>query len=228
MSLNFFNNLKENLEKNDNLSQITDSIGDFINELAEALKNSTDANEELDIVTQISSSNKLSVASENELMKERINVLNNYAKNNGETFYFIFNKVKNEDKYRVWKFSNGKRTQSEMQKDDLPNDANVNSILKVTDDKLVTDKEGTNIVISKIKERADEIIEKQNKKIEDYKKEGHTYLVTEDINGRVFLWDSTEKPSYEIEDVYFPEELKNKAKEGNSFLYQNGTYTHIS
>lgn len=228
MSLNFFNNLKENLEKNDNLSQITDSIGDFINKLAEALKNSTDANEELDIVTQISSSNKLSVASENELMKERINVLNNYAKNNGETFYFIFNKVKNEDKYRVWKFSNGKRTQSEMQKDDLPNDANVNSILKVTDGKLVTDKEGTNIVISKIKEMADEIIEKQNKKIEDYKKEGHTYLVTEDINGRVFLWDSTEKPSYEIEDVYFPEELKNKAKEGNSFLYQNGTYTHIS
>ena len=215
MSLNFFNNLKENLEKNDNLSQITDSIGDFINKLAEALKNSTDANEELDIVTQISSSNKLSVASENELMKERINVLNNYAKNNGETFYFIFNKVKNEDKYRVWKFSNGKRT-------------NVNSILKVTDGKLVTDKEGTNIVISKIKEMADEIIEKQNKKIEDYKKEGHTYLVTEDINGRVFLWDSTEKPSYEIEDVYFPEELKNKAKEGNSFLYQNGTYTHIS
>ena len=228
MSLNFLNNLKENLEKNDNLSQITDSIGNFINELAEALKNSTDANEELDIVTQISSSNKLSVASENELMKERINVLNNYAKNNGETFYFIFNKVKNEDKYRVWKFSNGKRTQSEMQKDDLPNDANVNSILKVTDGKLVTDKEGTNIVISKIKERADEIIEKQNKKIEDYKKEGHTYLVTEDINGRVFLWDSTEKPSYEIEDVYFPEELKDKAKKGNSFLYQNGTYTHIS
>ena len=228
MSLNFFNNLKENLEKNDNLSQITDSIGNFINELAEALKNSTDANEELDIVTQISSSNKLSLASENELMKERINVLNDYAKNNGETFYFILNKVKDEDKYRVWKFSNGKRTQSEMQKDDLPNDANVNSILKVTDGKLVTDKEGTNIVISKIKERADEIIEKQNKKIEDYKKEGHTYLVTEDINGRVFLWDSTEKPSYEIEDVYFPEELKNKAKEGNSFLYQNGTYTHIS
>lgn len=228
MSLNFFNNLKENLEKNDNLSQITDSIGDFINELAEALKNSTDANEELDIVTQISSSNKLSLASENELMKERINVLNDYAKNNGETFYFILNKVKDEDKYRVWKFSNGKRTQSEMQKDDLPNDANVNSILKVTDGKLVTDKEGTNIVISKIKERADEIIEKQNKKIEDYKKEGHTYLVTEDINGRVFLWDSTEKPSYEIEDVYFPEELKDKAKEGNSFLYQNGTYTHIS
>ena len=228
MSLNFLNNLKENLEKNDNLSQITDSIGNFINELAEALKNSTDANEELDIVTQISSSNKLSLASENELMKERINVLNDYAKNNGETFYFILNKVKDEDKYRVWKFSNGKRTQSEMQKDDLPNDANVNSILKVTDGKLVTDKEGTNIVISKIKERADEIIEKQNKKIEDYKKEGHTYLVTEDINGRVFLWDSTEKPSYEIEDVYFPEELKNKAKEGNSFLYQNGTYTHIS
>jgi hypothetical protein len=41
------------------------------------------------------------------------------------------------------------------------------------------------------------------------------------------LWDSTEKPKNEIEDVYFPEELKDKAKEGRSFIYQNGTYTYI-
>ena len=53
-------------------------------------------------------------------------------------------------------------------------------------------------------------------------------MVTEDINGRIFLWDSTEKPKFEIEDVNFPEELKYKAKEGNSFVYKNGTYVHIS
>ena len=76
-------------------------------------------------------------------------------------------------------------------------------------------------------EGAKEVIERQNKQIEDYKKEGHTYLVTEDTNGRVFLWDSTEKPKKEIEDVYFPEELKDKAKEGNKFLYQNGTYVYV-
>ena len=36
------------------------------------------------------------------------------------------------------------------------------------------------------------------------------------------------KPKFEIEDVNFPEELKDKAKEGNSFLYKDGTYTYIS
>ena len=100
--------------------------------------------------------------------------------------------------------------------------------MRMEEGKLVVDKETTVKVLNEITERAKEIIDKQNKKIEDYKKDGHTYLVTEDIKGRVFLWDSTEKPKYEIEDVDFPEELKEKAKEGNSFLYQNGKYTHIS
>ena len=38
MSLDFFNNLKENLEKNDTLSKITEGISVFIGELSEALK----------------------------------------------------------------------------------------------------------------------------------------------------------------------------------------------
>ena len=109
----------------------------------------------------------------------------------------------------------------------MPSDAGVNSIMRMKNEKLIVDSESTKTVINDIKEKADEIIEKQDKKIQEYKKEGHTYLVTEDTNGRIFLWDSTEKPKYEIEDVYFPEELKDKAKEGTSFLYQNGTYTQV-
>ena len=230
MSLEFFNNLKENLEKNDTLSKITNGISEFISELSETLQNANNTEKNMDIVTKIALDNRLSIASENEISKIRIEVLSEYANRTKDegTLYFIFNKVNGEENYRVWKFDDGKRTQSEISKNDLPQDASINSVLRMENGKLVKDNEATNVVINEIKERADKVIEKQNQKIEEYKKEGHVYLVTEDIRGRVFLWDSTEKPKNEIEDVYFPEELKDKAKEGNSFLYQNGTYTHIS
>ena len=227
MSLDFFN-MKESLEKNETLSKVVEGVTEFIEELSEALQNKN--NNDKDIVTQISSDNKLSIASENEIIKVRNEIVSELASNTKEegTLYFILNKIKGENSYRVWEFNNGNRTQIEMEKNELPENASVNSVLREENGNLVISKEETDIILNKVRREADKIIEEQNKKIEDYKKEGHTYLVTEDINGRVFLWDTTEKPKFEIEDVNFPEELKNKAKEGNSFIYKNGTYEHIS
>lgn len=227
MGLDFFNNLKENLEKNDTLSKIVDGVSEFIGELSEALQKGESANN--DIVTQIANSNKLTTASENTITQIRKDVLQEYANNTKEegTLYFVFNKVNGEDKYRVWEYNGSNRTKTEIEGKDLPEDAQVNSAMRMQNGKLITDKEATQEILNEINNRAKEVIERQNKQIEDYKKEGHTYLVTEDSNGRVFLWDSTEKPKNEIEDVYFPEELKDKAKEGNKFLYQNGTYVYV-
>lgn len=227
MGLDFFNNLKENLEKNDTLSKIVDGVSEFIGELSEALQKGESANN--DIVTQIANSNKLTTASENTITQIRKDVLQEYANNTKEegTLYFVFNKVNGEDKYRVWEYNGSNRTKTEIEGKDLPEDAQVNSAMRMKNGKLITDKEATQEILNEINNRAKEVIERQNKQIEDYKKEDHTYLVTEDSNGRVFLWDSTEKPKNEIEDVYFPEELKDKAKEGNKFLYQNGTYVYV-
>ena len=227
MGLDFFNNLKENLEKNDTLSKIVDGVSEFIGELSEALQKGESANN--DIVTQIANNNKLTTASENTMTQIRKDVLQEYANNTKEegTLYFVFNKVNGEDKYRVWEYNGNNRTKTEIEGKDLPEDAQVNSAMRMQNGKLITDKEATQEILNEINNRAKEVIERQNKQIEDYKKEGHTYLVTEDSNRRVFLWDSTEKPKNEIEDVYFPEELKDKAKEGNKFLYQNGMYVYV-
>ena len=228
--MDFFRDLKENLDKNDTLSKITEGITEFIEELAKTLQNEGTIGKDIDIVTQIANDNKLSIASENEIYKERKNILLEYAndtKNKG-SLYFIYNKVKGENNYRVWEINENNITRTEIDENDLPKEVTVNSVMRLKNNKFTLDLEGTKIVSEQIRNRASIIIENQNKKIEEYKKEGHTYLVTEDINGRVFLWDSTEKPKFEIEDVNFPEELKYKAKEGNSFIYQNGTYVHVS
>ena len=228
--MDFFRELKENLEKNDTLSKLTNGVTEFIGELTEALQKEGIIGKDVDIVTQIASSNKLSMASENELNKARTEILKEYANETEErgSLYFVYNKVKGEDNYRVWEFNGNNITKKEVNKNELPKDVTVNSAMRVDNNEFVLDVEATKSISEKIRNRANIIIENQNKKIEDYKKEGHIYLVTEDINGRVFLWDSTEKPKYEIEDINFPENLKNIAKEGNSFRYQNGTYVHIS
>lgn len=228
--MDFFRELKENLEKNDTLSKLTNGVTEFIGELTEALQKEGIIGKDVDIVTQIASSNKLSMASENELNKARTEILKEYANatEEGGSLYFVYNKVKGEDNYRVWEFNGNNITKKEVNKNELPKDVTVNSAMRVDNNEFVLDVEATKSISEKIRNRANIIIENQNKKIEEYKKEGHIYLVTEDINGRVFLWDSTDKPEYEIEDVNFPENLKNIAKEGNSFKYQNGTYVHIS
>ena len=107
MSLDFFNNLKESLEKNDTLSKITDGISDFIGELSEALQKNEKLATDTDIVTQIASSNKLTIASENSIIQTRNEVLSEYANNTKEEgpFYFVCNKVKGKESYRVWAFS---------------------------------------------------------------------------------------------------------------------------
>lgn len=227
--MDFFRDLKENLEKNDTLSKMMEGVTQFIEELADALQKEGLNDVNTDIVTQIGAENKLSIASENEIDKLRTDVLHEYAnstKNEGN-LYFVFNKVKNEDTYRIWECNGNEIKQKEVSKNNLPQNITVNSVMRMNNGEFILDNETTKNVTNEIKNRANKIIEVQNQKIQDYKKEGHTYLVTEDVNGRIFLWDSTAKPKFEIEDVNFPEGLKERAKEGNSFLYKNGKYEYI-
>lgn len=67
-----------------------------------------------------------------------------------------------------------------------------------------------------------------NEYIDKHCKEGHLYLVEEDINNKIYLWDLTDKPNYSFEAKNFPKELMDKAKEGAVFQYINGSYIYYS
>lgn len=62
------------------------------------------------------------------------------------------------------------------------------------------------------------------KDLEKNRKEGHLYLVTEDRNNEVYLWDFTDKPKHEFVEKDFPEELLRVATEGAMLQYKNGAY----
>lgn len=85
-------------------------------------------------------------------------------------------------------------------------------------------KEDLELVTQKIEEVASRILEEQKQELEDYRREGHVYLITEDTNGRIYLSDQTESRGFEIEEVDFPEGLKNEVAEGTMLKYENGRY----
>lgn len=68
----------------------------------------------------------------------------------------------------------------------------------------------------------------EKRELNQYRKEGHLYLVTEDRDNKVYLWDITDKPENEIEEKDFPEKLLNIAKEGSVFRYEDGEYKFYS
>ena len=63
-----------------------------------------------------------------------------------------------------------------------------------------------------------------NQEINQNRKEGLLYLVTEDRNGEVYLWDFTEKPEHEFKEVFTSKELIDVAKEGAMLQFKDGKY----
>lgn len=64
----------------------------------------------------------------------------------------------------------------------------------------------------------------KEQKMQEYRKEGHLYLVTEDRNNEIYLWDFTEKSKNEFKETILSNDLLKVAKEGAMLQYKNGTY----
>ena len=69
----------------------------------------------------------------------------------------------------------------------------------------------------------EDLLEKEQK-MQEYRKEGHLYLVTEDRNNEIYLWDFTEKSKNEFKETILSDDLLKVAKEGAMLQYKNGTY----
>lgn len=65
---------------------------------------------------------------------------------------------------------------------------------------------------------------KKEQKIQEHRKESHLYLVTEDRNNEIYLWDFTEKSKNEFKETILSDDLLKVAKEGAMLQYKNGTY----
>lgn len=152
MKIDFFRILENNLNNN--------AVKDFINELSNYL-------EKEEILEKVKEENKVSLISENRMIREKNEIIEKY-KNKPE-------KVKSE-------------------------------IIKMVN----------------------RVLKEQNEKLLEYRKEGHLYMVEEDVNERIYLVDLSANTGKVFEEVDFPKELINQATEGSVFKYENGKYSFHS
>ncbi len=192
------------------------------------------------IIEDILSKNNVTTGNENVIRWKFDDVVLEYAKQNfnNESMYFVKDSKKiywsnNEKHYNnnvcsVLKVENNKVDEIEISKKDMPENIGVNDVFREKGGKFIVDDFATAELQEKIKCMAEGIINKQNANIESYRKEGHLYMVSEELGNNRFLWDLTDVPKFEFEEVDIPKDLLGKAVEGSVLRFTNGTYEYYS
>lgn len=195
---------------------------------------------DMPIIEDILSKNNVTTGNENVIRWKFDDVVLEYAKQNfnNESMYFVKDSKKiywsnNEKHYNnnvcsVLKVENNKVDEIEISKKDMPENIGVNDVFREKGGKFIVDDFATAELQEKIKCMAEGIINKQNANIESYRKEGHLYMVSEELGNNRFLWDLTDVPKFEFEEVDIPKDLLGKAVEGSVLRFTNGTYEYYS
>lgn len=234
MNLDLINNLFNNLKENK-------FVQNFINELSSSLENNLKyGNEKVPIIEDILSHNKLTTGSENSIRLKLNDTLLNYAQQNfnNDSMFFVKDNKKsywsnnqrysNNDVYTVLEMTNGKIEELEINKKDIPTNIHVNDVFKLEDGKYLVDNIATKELQEEILDMSNKIINKQNSNLEKHRKEGHLYMVTEELGNSRFLFDLTNAPQGEFEEVDFAKDILNIATEGTVLKYTNGKYEYYS
>lgn len=223
MNLDFVNNLFNNLKENK-------VAIDFMNELSDYLENNGWNNLLADDLT-INDTKIISKYKDN-MLKERANILQDYAENTKEAgeMYYIYNVSENEkNSYNISKTDKSHKILT-LSIDELPKGTQLGSVLRKQGDKFILDANATRIVGKRINEMIEEQIKKQNQFLKDKRIDGHMYEVEEKDNGRIWLYDLNNIEGggiEEFEEIEFPKNLYQMSKRGDKFLYKDGGYQKV-
>lgn len=223
MNLDFVNNLFNNLKENK-------VAIDFMNELSDYLENNGWNNLLADDLT-INDTKIISKYKDN-MLKERANILQDYAENTKEAgeMYYIYNVSENEkNSYNISKTDKSHKILT-LSIDELPKGTQLGSVLRKQGDKFILDANATRIVGKRINEMIEEQIKKQNQFLKDKRIDGHMYEVEEKDNGRIWLYDLNNIEGggiEEFEEIEFPKNLYQMSKRGDKFLYKDGEYQKV-
>ena len=179
-------------------------------------------------MNNITDNNKIITKYRDKMLIERNQILNNYAKqteDKGQMYYIYSNNSKIDNAYNLFECVDGKsHTVIEEDKKNLPDGAELGSVLRKKENSYILDEEATIDIAKKLRDMEEYLLKEQDAFLEANRIEGHIYEVSEKSNDRVWLFDITSGSNEGIEEIDFPENLLDDAKEGNLFIYTNGEY----
>ena len=161
---------------------------------------------------------------------ERLEILNNYAKqtsNKGRMHFVYSQNSKNSNIYNLCLCEEGSsNTVIKIEKQNLPRETDINSVLRIINEEYILDKDATEEINKKTEEVIIRLIQEQNRELEMQRKEKHLYEIVEKYDEKVWLMDRTENTGECFQEMYFPIQLLNEAKEGSLYQYINGEYKY--
>ena len=201
-------------------------IQNFIEELQNYMENTKkEGNSMLDISFN---GTKITTKFRDKMLLERKIVLNDYANNTmekGEMYYIYSKNSQMENGYNLCICNEDKSSiVIEEIADNLPNGAVTGSVLRKNEGRYILDEEATGVIEEKIENLKARILEEQKEFLSSNRIEGHIYELSEKNEDRVWLFDVTKNAQEGIEEIEFPEELLNEAKEGDLFIFKEGEY----
>lgn len=242
MNLDIVNNLFNNLKENKFVQNFMEELSNYLeNNIKNNTKNNT-INNSKSLTNDYNWSSlmsddltlygkKITTKFRDEMLTQRSNILQNYADNTkaeGE-MYYIYNTSENEkNSYNLCICGQGKSHEVITKKaEELPEGAGLGSVLRKQGENFVLDPTATKNVGEEINTMIKEKIEEQDKYLDSKRIDGHVYEVGEKYSGRVWLYDSNNISGGGIEgveEIDFPKELYETAKEGDLFVYKDGEY----
>lgn len=205
----------------------------FIQELSNYLENNITNNSKVEDIAYRKDDfeNKLTVKYRDKILTEKFKILQNYAKHTkekGEMLYIYGTSMNEKNGYNVCSCEIEKNHEViTHRKEELPEGSKVGSVLRKQEDKFILDQEATQIIREEINMMISQKIEEQKQYLESLRIDGHTYEVGEKYDGKIWLYDLDNVVGggiEGIEEIYFPKDLYENAKEGDLFVYENGEY----
>lgn len=234
MNLDLINDLVNNLKENKFVQSFMEELSNYIQNNVTNNSNSLNTNDNFNNLNSDNltlNNNKIISKYKNEMLVERRNILQNYAektKDKGEMYYIYSTSTNARNSYNLCNCVKEKSHEVITKKiQELPEEANLGSVLRKKGEKFVLDKEATQTIGVEINNMIQEKIEEQNQYLSSKRIDGHIYEVGEKDSGRIWLYDlekSTNGGMEGIEEIEISKELYEIVKEGDMLIYKNGEY----
>ena len=223
MNLDILDNLMKKLKDNELIKKFGEELNDYLDQKLDKTNNQQES-----ILEKIQNENKISTEYRDKMLITRSTILQEYAQKTADkgTMYYIYDQT--GDNYLLTICEKEKSNQViKMSKQELPEEAKIDSVLRIKNGKYELDKEATEIIKDKMTEEFSKLIEKQNKIMEERRIEGHIYEFVERTDDRIWLIDNTKNDGNVFEEFKFSEETFKDAKEGDLFEYTNGKFNKL-
>ena len=236
MSLDLVNELFHNLKENKFVQNFIQELSNYLKNHLGNINNSNIPKSDFEWNNLLSDdltlyNSKITTKFRDKMLLNRRNILEEYAlstKEKGEMFYIYNNNVDDRNSCLLTNCSPGKSHEIITKNiEQLPIGSSLGSVLRKQGDNFVLDTETTKMVGKEINSMIKQQIEEQKKYFDSVRIDGHTYEVGEKSSGRIWLYDldgTIGGKTEGIEEIDFPKDLYETAKEGDLFVSQNGKY----